>query len=44
MKNKILIEITNFCRECNSHECCPEEECILYRIEQLILEMKDVRK
>lgn len=35
MEEKILNEITNFCEECSSHECCPEDECVLYRIEQL---------
>lgn len=32
----ILEEITNFCEECPSHDNCPEEECVLYRIEQLL--------
>lgn len=36
MKYEILIEITNFCEECHSHECCPEEECVLFRIEKII--------
>ena len=36
MKEEILTEITDFCRECPSHEDCPEEECVLYRIEQII--------
>lgn len=36
MGNKILKEITEFCKECASHECCPEEYCVLYRIEQII--------
>ena len=35
-KNDILIEISNFCETCPSHECCPEEECILYTIEQML--------
>ena len=37
MKDKILKEIYNFCEECPSHECCPEEECVLYRIEEIVL-------
>jgi hypothetical protein len=41
MKDKILTEITNFCEECPSHECCPEEECVLYRIEQILLDKSD---
>lgn len=36
MENKILNEITNFCEECLNKECCPEEDCILYRIEQIV--------
>lgn len=35
-KEKILYEITNFCNECPSKENCPEEECVLFRIEQEI--------
>lgn len=37
MGNKILKEITEFCKECASHECCCEEDCVLYRIEQIIV-------
>lgn len=37
MTNEILKEITNCCENCKSHECCPEEECAIYKIEQLIL-------
>lgn len=33
---RILDEITNFCKECNSRGCCPEEECVLFRIEKII--------
>lgn len=33
---KVMKEITNFCEECSSHECCPEEECVLYRIEHIM--------
>ena len=40
MKDKILKEIANFCKECESHECCPEKDCVLYRIEQIILNSK----
>lgn len=40
MKEEVLIELTNFCEECSSHECCPEEECVLYRIEQILNESK----
>lgn len=32
----ILNETTRFCEECPSKENCPEEECVLYRIEQII--------
>ena len=36
MEDKILNEITNMCSECPVKECCPEEECILWRIEQIV--------
>lgn len=36
MKEEVLIEVSEFCEECPSHECCPEEECILFRIEQIL--------
>ena len=36
MEEKILNETTTFCERCPDRECCPEEECILYRIEQII--------
>ena len=32
-----MMQITNFCEECGSHDCCPEEECVLWRIEQTLL-------
>lgn len=37
MNDEILTEITDFCSECSSKECCPEEECVLFRIEQIIV-------
>lgn len=37
MNDEILTEITDFCSECGSKECCPEEECVLFRIEQIII-------
>ena len=44
MKNKVLKEITDFCSTCSSHECCPEEDCILFRIEQIIGGKMEKRK
>lgn len=44
MKTKILTEITNFCIECNSHNCCPEENCVLFRIEKIVIEDKPKKK
>ena len=48
MKNKILKQITEFCKLCNSHNNCPEDDCVLFRIEKLILkeeiEMKENNK
>ena len=42
MKKKILNEVTSFCNECSSKECCPENECVLYRVEQVALNKKKV--
>lgn len=36
-KNKLILnETTNFCQQCSSRENCPENECVLYRIEKII--------
>ena len=36
-ENNILNEITNFCENhCGLCQECPEEECVLFRIEKLI--------
>lgn len=43
-EEKILIEITDFCRECPSHENCPEEECVLFRIEQIIEDVSNSKE
>ena len=34
--NAILNETTIFCEECGSRESCPEDGCVLYRIEQIV--------
>lgn len=44
MKNRILLEIANFCEYCNSNCCCPEDECILFRIEKIITKKKENKK
>ena len=44
MKEEIMNEITDFCEECPSHECCPEDECVLYRIEQIIEDVSNSNK
>ena len=37
MEDEILKEITSFCgEECCSNQNCPEEECVLYRIEKIV--------
>ena len=42
---KIMNEITDFCEnECGNILNCAEEECILFRIEQIILEVKDEQR
>ena len=38
MTDKILTEITDTCENCPKHECCPEDDCVLYRIEQIVVE------
>ena len=38
MNDKLLKEIHEFCESCGSCLLCPEEECILYRLEQIIIE------
>lgn len=37
MKEQILNEITNTCENCKSKDKCKEDECVLFRIEQIIL-------
>ena len=36
ISNNILNETTTFCESCVSKDCCPEEDCVLYRIEKLV--------
>ena len=36
ISNNILNETTTFCESCASKDCCPEEDCVLYRIEKLV--------
>ena len=38
MKEKILNETTSFCNECLNKEHCIESDCVLFRIEQIVLE------
>lgn len=41
---KVLELIYNFCaNHCGEYMCCPEEECVLWNIEQVILEEKNER-
>lgn len=36
---RILEEIYTYCgEECCSSQQCPEEECVLYRIERMVIE------
>ncbi len=44
MENKIMLEICNFCEECSSRECCPEKECVLFRIEQIVIKQRKKTK
>lgn len=41
MDEEILTEITDFCETCPLHECCSEDECVLYRIEKLLLNREE---
>ena len=41
-ESEILDIITSFCQtECPSCGMCPEEECLLYRIEKVITDNKE---
>lgn len=40
MENKILSEISNTCENCRSRECCKEKECVLFRIEQIVIKQR----
>lgn len=40
LKYKIMLEIANFCETCPLREKCIEADCILFRIEQIIVEDK----
>lgn len=43
MKNKVLLEITDFCFNCPIHEKCIEEKCVLFRIEKIICKKEEKR-
>ena len=43
MIENVLTEITNSCEECHCRECCLEEECVLYRIEQIVLNKNKIK-
>jgi len=44
-EKQILTLITNFCQnECSECQCCPEEECVLFNIEQVITKDKERSK
>ena len=44
MKDKVMLEIANFCECCPSRECCPEKECVLFRIEQIVIKQRKKKK
>lgn len=45
LQEQILNEVTLFCRdECSSIGECPEEECVLFRIERLVVESESEYK
>lgn len=37
---EIMKEITEYCNKCKLKGKCPEKECALFRIEQLVLEQQ----
>lgn len=41
MLDEVLNEITAFCEECPNREKCIEKECVLFRIEQIVLEKEE---
>ena len=40
MRDSILLEIFNTCEDCKARECCKEKECVLFRIEQIVIKRK----
>lgn len=44
LEEKILTAITENCENCRAKESCYEEECVLYRIEQLISNKNSMNK
>ena len=39
--NRTLKTIYDFCETCSSHDECPEEECMLFNVEQSLLDELD---
>ena len=39
--NRTLKTIYEFCETCSSHDECPEEECMLFNVEQSLLDELD---
>ena len=37
VEGRVLKEAFDFCGECSSNMCCPEDECVIYRIQQICL-------
>lgn len=44
MKYKIMLEISNCCKECPLREKCIEIECVLFRIEKILENMTKNKK
>ena len=40
MRDNILLEIFNTCEGCKCRECCKEKECVLFRIEQIVVKQE----
>lgn len=40
--NQILTEIAEFCSSCESSNCCPEDDCVLFRIEKIVTGEADI--
>lgn len=43
-EDQIMNEITEFYTNCESCQCCPEDDCVLFRIERIIVDERGTTK